>query len=69
MPHLPSDARAEPLPELQELLLFPFALGLGLFLRGFLSHSVLIMLSRKYAAPLLHLIRGQVRPGDGGFIP
>src|SRR6267154_3218046 len=41
-PHLPFDARAEPLPELQELLL----LALGLFLRGFLSHSVLIVLSR-----------------------
>src|ERR1700704_5930220 len=40
-------ARAEPLPELQELLLLALGLCLGFFLRGFLSHSDLIMLSRK----------------------
>jgi len=45
------DARAEPLPESQELLLLALGLGLGLalglFLRGFLSHSDLILLNRK----------------------
>jgi hypothetical protein len=40
-------ARAKPLPELQELLLLALGLCLGFFLRGFLSHSDLIMLSRK----------------------
>jgi hypothetical protein len=57
MLHLPFDARAEPLPEPQELLLLPLGLCLGLFLRGFLSHSDLIMLSRKPAALVFHLIR------------
>src|SRR5712675_2942407 len=57
-PHLPFDARAEPLPELKGLLLLALTLGLNLFLRGFLSHSSLIMLSRKPAAPLI--------PSDSG---
>src|SRR5258705_2674139 len=55
---LPFDARAEPLPELKGLLLLALTLGLNFFLRGFLSHSCLIMLSREPAAPLI--------PSDSG---
>ena len=69
MPHLPFDARAEPLPELQDLLLLPLGFGLGLFLCGFLSHGILIMLNRKHAANTLHLIRGKGPRGESGFIP
>ena len=57
MPRLPFDARAEPLPELQELLFLALGLCLALFLRGLLSPSDLIVLSRKTVTLALHLIR------------